>query len=368
MNDDRLRRLLSDAVSDVEPRERLDAIRAAVRSDQTVVPVSRSRSWAYAAGGIVATAAVIGVVAFATGAVPGLEHTDRTAVGVGQPTDSSPSLSTPRSTPPPSTTPSATSSTAAAGAPSSPAAYAVYYVGTDPRGRPVLYREFHRPDLPGGTVGSDADLLTEAVHDAVSRAPLDPDYVSPWSGHATFDRATYDRARGSLTVSLLGNHLELRPAGMARAEARAAVQQLVYTAEGAVGSRVPVRFVSGDQPLQTLYGVDVSSPVRAGRALDTLSLVSISDPNNGESVSGSLKVTGVNNAFEGGVVVYLERNGKRHLVSPTIGGWGGNKLYPWSVTLDLTRVKPGTYRLVAENDDPSGRGRPETDDRVVTVK
>jgi len=44
MNDDRLRRLLSDAVSDVEPNDRLDEIRASVRSDQKVVHVTRSRS------------------------------------------------------------------------------------------------------------------------------------------------------------------------------------------------------------------------------------------------------------------------------------------------------------------------------------
>ena len=63
-DDDQLRRLLSDAVSEVEPENRLDELRASVHPRPKVVPMSRSRSW-YAATGILATAAVIGVIAFA---------------------------------------------------------------------------------------------------------------------------------------------------------------------------------------------------------------------------------------------------------------------------------------------------------------
>src|SRR5262245_14632465 len=68
MSDDNgMRQLLSDAVADVDPSDRLAEIRASVRPDPKVVPMSHhGRSWRYAMAGIVATAAVIGVVAYLT--------------------------------------------------------------------------------------------------------------------------------------------------------------------------------------------------------------------------------------------------------------------------------------------------------------
>ena len=76
----------------------------------------------------------------------------------------------------------------------------------------------------------------------------------------------------------------------------------------------------------------------------------------------------MNNAFEGNLVVYLERNGRKYLVRQTIGGQGGNKLYPWTVTLDTTKVEPGEYTLVAENGDGSGGRNVDSDTRTLEVK
>jgi len=367
--DERLRRLLSDSVAGVEPDERLDAIRASVRSDATVVPMTRSRTWTYAAGGILATAAVIGVIAFAAGAVPGFDQADDTSPA-GQPGASHSPRATP-SSPAPSSASSSASTSPSPGSPSS-RTYAVYYVGSDPRDRPVLFREFHRmPAQASAAPTGGTSILTTAVRDAIAESALDPDYVSPWAGLATLDRTSYDSAAGLLQVTLKDGAPAQRPATMSAAEARAAIQQLVYTAQAAVGKRVPVTFTVGRDASvthPTLLGVDVSQPVPAGKVLDTLSLVNISDPNQGQVVSGPLKVTGVNNGFEGSVVVYLERNGKKHLVRPTIGGMGGNKMWPWTVTLDLDKVRPGTYTLVARNDDPSGQGNAPVDTRVVQVR
>jgi hypothetical protein len=334
--------------------------------------MARSRSWTYA-GGIVATAAVIGVVAFATGSVPGFDHADDDVVPVGQPSASHPSPSAPVST---ATSSSAVSSPSTGPASASPTtAYAVYYVGADPHGRPVLFREFHRAaDLPtADPAGTGDDLLTEAVHDALATPPLDPDYLTPWAGRARLDHASYATTGDgdTLRIALEDGAPTTRPPDLSQAEATAAVQQLVYTAQAAIGKRVPVVFTVGRHPTSahaTLLGVDISHPVPAGPVLDTLSLISISDPNQGQVVSGHLTVTGANNGFEGSVLVYLERHGRRQLVTPTIGGWGGDTLYPWTVTLDLGKVAPGTYTLVARNDDPSGQGRAPVDDRVIEVE
>jgi hypothetical protein len=317
---------------------------------------------------------VIGVIAFAAGAVPGFDQADDTSPA-GQPgtshspqaTASSPAAS---SAAPSSAAPSSSPSSSP-GSPSS-RTYAVYYVGSDPRDRPVLFREFHRlPAQASAAPTGDTSILSTAVRDAIAASALDPDYVSPWAGLVTLDRTSYDSAAGLLQVTLKDGAPAQRPATMSAAEARAAIQQLVYTAQAAVGKRVPVTFTIGRDASvahPTLLGVDVSSPVPAGKVLDTLSLVNISDPNQGQVVSGRLKVTGVNNAFEGTVVVYLERNGKQHLVRPTIGGMGGNRMWPWTVTLDLDQVRPGTYTLVARNDDPSGQGKAPVDTRVIQVR
>ncbi|HEY3530309.1 MAG TPA: Gmad2 immunoglobulin-like domain-containing protein [Nocardioides sp.] len=346
-DDARLRRLLSDAVSDIEPDNRLDELRASVHPNPKVVPMARSRSW-YAATGIVATAAVIGVVAY----VASMAIDKNTSVG-------------------PATDPHATlhssvataTDTAASRSPSpsvsATKAYAVYYAGTDPRGEPVLYREFHR-----GPASTPAGVLPL---DDLQATPLDPDYTTAWQAGWLKDAKANPNA-GVIFVTPSRAVPARRPAGMTADQARIAIQQVVYTLQGAFATRMPVLFVRHGTPVPRVLGVSTSEPVEQGKVLETCSRVNISDPNEGDAVSGKLVVRGVNNAFEGTVVVYLERNGKKYLLQPTIGGMGGNRLWPWTVTLDTSKVSPGSYTLVARNDDPSGRGRFETDTRVITVK
>jgi hypothetical protein len=267
-----------------------------------------------------------------------------------------------------------TSSTATSPAPASSAptaqsgtkAYAVYYVGDGGSG-PVLYREFH-----AGPAGSGDDLLAVAVRDAMQTTPLDPDYRSPWQGRATLGSAAYGDTGGSksLRVDVSGKSLTKLPSGMSAPEAREAVQQLVYTAQGAAGNRTPVTFTVNRKPASTLLGVDVSKGVAAGKVLTTLSTMSISNPNEGAHVSGStLKVSGANNGFEGTVDLRLMQGSKVVAEQPGIGGFMGNRLYPWTITLDVSKVSPGTYQLVARNDDPSGGegGEAAVDTRTVVI-
>jgi hypothetical protein len=372
-DDDQLRRLLFDAVSDIEPRDRLAEIRASVHPDPQVVPMSRPRPWLYALSGAVASAAVIGVIAYATNALSGPDG-DGTGLGAGVATESQ--------SPEPASTATATDSAAPSSSPtesSTPTittgakAYAVYYVGANGAGKPVLFREFHRgPDLPtADPAGKGGDLLTEAVGDAVATIPLDPDYRTPWHDLATLDHATYGGAGGAVQIALSDTGIADRPADMTAAEARAAVQQLVYTAQAALGKRVPVAFTVGRKPAgahPTLLGIDISEPIGNAPVLTTLSLVNISSPNEGAKVGGQMTVTGVNNAFEGNVVVYLERNGKKYLPRPAVGGMGLHKLYPWSTSFDLSTIQPGEYTLVARNGNGSGRGEPDLDTRTIEVR
>jgi hypothetical protein len=336
--------------------------------------MSRPRPWLYALSGAVASAAVIGVIAYTTTALSGPDdgsnglgagpaHTRHTSAAVSTATATDPA------TPPSSPTTSPPQTTTGA------QAYAVYYVGANAAGRPVLYREWHRgPRLPSADPGGKGgDVLTEAVQDALASLPLDPDYRTPWHALATLDHASYQTtgAAGTLQIALKDTGIADRPTSMSPAEAKAAVQQLVYTAQAAVGKRAPVVFTVGRKPPgahPTLLGIDISRPIGNAPILRTLSLVNISSPNEGDKVSGKLTVTGTNNSFEGSSVIYLERHGRKYLLTPTIGGQGLHKLFPWTVTLDLTKVQPGEYTLVAENDDPSGQGHPDTDTRTLEVK
>jgi hypothetical protein len=344
MNDDQLSRLLKDAVSDIEPADRIEELRASVRPRGRIVHLLHARPW-YAAAGIVA--AVICLVATIT-TVASNNSADPGFAG-----------------PPGSTRPTviATDTAVRTESPTGETrTYAVYYIGTSPQDKPVLYREFHR--------GSAAASPTRLAIDGLESRPLDPDYVTPWRPRDIVE-VKPDLARDVVYVSLGHDRLEDRPASMSPAYARAAVQQVVYTVQAAVGKRLPVQFLIAGVPAATVLGIPATEPIPQRNVLQTLSLMSISDPNEGETVSGKLRVRGVNNGFEGNVVVHLERGGTSYLQKATIGGWGEGRLFPWQVTLDVSGLEPGTYTLVASNDDPSGGQEgfgPATDTRTIVVK
>jgi hypothetical protein len=352
MNDERLRRLLADAVSDVEPDERLDSIRASVRPDPKVVPMARSRFWTYA-GGIVATAAVIGVVAFATGAVPGFDQADD-VTPAGQPGPSQRPSTGPSSAAPSSATTSP--STSATGAAATRVA-AVYYVGDGPQGA-VLFREFtSRPEATKPLDAAVKGLMTD---------PADGDYRTSWAPGSLTGARLRD---GVIEVTVGRAAPAARPTSLGPREASETVQQAIYTLQAAVQSRAKVQFLRNGGPAARVFGVDTSHPLAQGNVLTTLSLVNISDPAEGAVLArGPLVVDGVNNSFEGNVVVELRQGQDVVRKKAGIGGFGPDRLYPWRVTLDTTKLPPGDYTLVATTDDASGRGRVFSDSKVVHLR
>ena len=349
-DDTRLSELLSEAVSDLEPADRL----ADIRTRTKVVPMSSRRPWLFAVGGaVVATAATVTAIAYAghlsstSADDPGpagptsLPH--EPASGPSAPESSAPSPGTSASSP---SVPSATAT-----------AYAVYYVGDGPGKRgPVLFREFHR---------GAGDKLDLALKD-LAGGPLDPDYRTVWQ--------TGDLTGAALSGDVIDVDVSAdvhdRPSGMSAAEAEASVQQVIYTVQAALGTRAPVQFRVGGNPVDQVLGVPTSEPLSQGSVYDTLSLMSISSPNWGDVVSGdSLTVTGANNGFEGSALVQLLQGDQVVRQKPTIGGWQGDRLYPWSVKLSLKGLAPGTYTIRASNDDPSGGegNGPDVDTRQITI-
>jgi spore germination protein GerM len=135
---------------------------------------------------------------------------------------------TPAPTPAPAATP--------AGADAPERALPVYYVVETPVG-PRLQREFHR--VAGTDDGSDA--VREML---ASPTGQDPDHRSPWPA-GTRLREPVAADGGVITVDLTGL---TTGAQVGTAGAEMAVQQLVHTVQGALGSTDPVRILLDGAP------------------------------------------------------------------------------------------------------------------------
>lgn len=248
-------------------------------------------------------------------------------------------------------------------------AVAAYFVGGTPNG-PRLYREFQSQRI----CARPACAMYASVRTAIAGDPDDPDYRSAWP--AGTDVASVRFNGDWITVDLVSPSgaagLRERPQGLRPAVAALAVQQVLYSAQAGLGrGRPAVQILVDGRRTDQVLGQPVSEPLAQGSALDTLSLMSISDPEEGKRVSDVVEVTGVSNGFEAAVVVEVRR-GDRVVTSAfgTADGWMGEQLFPWTVEVDVSALAPGEYQLVASNDDPAAgvedRG-PFLDTRTIVV-
>ncbi|HXH78345.1 hypothetical protein [Nocardioides sp.] len=317
--------LLSDTVANVEPGYVLDEIRTRTR---TAKP-----RWPYAAGALLAVAASL--TAFA---VLG-DYTPPSAVDSGTSTSRSPS-------------PSATSSGSATGVPSE--TVAVYYLSWGGDDGPKLYTEYR-------TVPAK-NALSEAVAAAVEGAPLSSSYYSGWpQASGTFLGATLS---GDVIKVEVGDPAVLAEPGYQTGvptccrgrwpstarKAELAIQQVIYTAQAAVGERLPVQFVYQGNPVAEVLGVPTSEPLANAPVLDTLSHVSITTP-EGMVVDNDdpFVVEGVGNSLGG----YIDVNITRTTGFPVVDyvaiytDTDPDSLYPFTATYDLTDLEPGDYLVTS---------------------
>ncbi|KAA1417761.1 hypothetical protein F0U44_15840 [Nocardioides humilatus] len=312
--DDELRALLHDAVSDVEPADRLGEVRRRTRTRPT-----RSRRWApllVGAGAVAATVVTAGIVVNTLGDEQSPEDTPVASSGPGDgPT------------------------TAAAG---------IYYLGSTTAG-PRLYREFQ---AVGRTSDPSEKVLNALQRLTVDTGPRDPDYDTLWpKGSFAGVEVTDDRV-----VVALGT-----PAALTSTETTAlgryGVQQAVYTAEAALGATLPVAFVWDGAPARTVLGVKVAALVDRDRNHDIAAPVNITDPSEHLAVTGVLEANGTmaddvarvswilySNAPDE-VVVRQGRATPIDITGPdaraTLGAPG------WETgVIDLAGLEPGTYTFV----------------------
>ena len=325
-DDERMRRLLDEAVSDVEPREALDAIHARTK----VSSMQSKRSWLLGAGAaVVATAATLVVVTVLSDSPTGNGEDAAPATSASPKPDKSPTRG--------ESSPSPTQEAQQQAVP-------VYYVGDTTRG-PRLYREFHRL--------ATSDPLTTALEEAVATTPDDPDYRTPWPAGTTVAAASYDG--DVITVSLGGteaDRLRERPAGMSADEAAAAVEQLIYTAQAALQQGRPgVQLLLDGQRTDMVLGQPASEPLAQGDAIDVLAQVWITTPAEGAEVSTPFEVSGLAAAFEATVLWEL-RDGDTVVADGFTTAEECCTMAPY--TFRVKNVPAGEYTLVVTDNDPSG--------------
>ena len=115
------------------------------------------------------------------------------------------------------------------------------------------------------------------------------------------------------------------------------------------------------------------SGVTHAPALETLNLVNITSPAQGDVVSGdTLTVTGVVNAFEGSGPCALIAGGEEVAVVPyQAEGWMEDRLFPFTVELPLADAGTGDVLVRCSTEDPSGGTEGSgsfTDDKLITVQ
>ncbi len=308
--DSDLRRLFDDAVSEVQPEDRLEEIRARGRrpSAGRWVPLSLAAA--------VATVLVIGGAAWlaqrqpSSGTPVAGQPAAPTAAPSGQPDDSTHTVDT-----------------------------TVYYLGATAHG-PRLFPEQRRV-----TDVTDSDLQV-AVQQAISGSPQDPDYQNPWG------------AEGVTVVAQLADgtvHLDLsepadRPDGMDDQEAQMAVQALVWTADSAAQVSEPVTFTVGGAATDQVLGVDTSAPVARTGEDAALAPVLVTSPAQGATVSTEFTVEGRAAAFEANVVWELKR-GETVVRHGFTTAQECCTLSPYSFAVT---APPGDYTLVVHDTDESG--------------
>jgi hypothetical protein len=333
MNDnDDLRQLFHDAISEVRPRGTYDEIRS--RTDK-LDPIARR--WFLPA---IAAAVVLG---FVIGGAVWLNRDDgSTATPSGQ--------------------------HRGVVKPGLKSDLAIFYVGEGAHG-PVLFYETHSLE------SDDAD--DTAAQEAASGAANDPDHVSYWPKSVAITSVKLQNDADPTIRIYLSRSAAGRPAGVTPAEAERQVQAIVRSAQvihatttkDDQGSFVqhdgpPAEFYVGDQRQDTVLGV--TGPRFTGGGDAAQAPVQVTSVVNGETVqAGDLVVKGLAATFEGNVVWELMLGGDAILDSGTTTAAECCVLSPYEFTIN--NLRPGTYTLVVHDTDESGTGKPVNQDTKEIV-
>lgn len=270
-----------------------------------------------------------------------------------QPPDPGDATPSPTATTAPTTTATPTGSPTSSPTTTGALASALVYFQIDGPNDARLLREPH--DVAAGTPARGAI-------EAMIAGPDDPDYTSPWN-QATRVLGISDNA-GVIIVDLSG---DARTAGVGSAFAVLMKQQLVYTVTEQLGADKRVMLHIDGQPAGELWGVTAwTAPEPRADWSETLLLVGIDTPAEGDSVTSPVKVTGQAAVFEATLPWRVLGPGGTPVQEGFAMTAEGNTLAPYQFEVTLPA---GGYVIEVTEDDPSdGEGGPlDVDSRAITV-
>jgi hypothetical protein len=213
----------------------------------------------------------------------------------------------------------------------------VYYAGSF-NGQTRLYREFHRV--------RSTDHAVDAVTQALTTAPDDPDYRTLWKpGTTVLGYST----QGALAFVRLSSP----PVPMSTI----ALQQLVYTITAADTSVHKVLFAYG---LSAAFG----GPVSRGATIDTLATVWLLQPTQGATVSSPVTLSGTAMVFEATMNWEIDTPDGTMVTSGNAMTPQAFVQGPWSTTVSLP---PGHYVALAFEASAKDGSKTWIDSKPFTV-
>jgi len=254
-----------------------------------------------------------------------------------------PSLSV--TVPLPNPSPSETSTGTATGA-TTQVALPAYFVGANSGtgDRFGLYREFVRTAAPAGA--TPAQKAKAAVKVAMNAQPFtnyEP-YIQPWSGTSVKDLKV---TPGLITITISGSGAS----GFTKEQTRLAVQELVWTAQAAIGQgTIPVKFVVTDGSA-TLFGAyptaqTYNRPAKDLQYQDLAPIWIISPERDHVFKAGEPVVaTGESCAFEATTQWQLKKSGAAIRSGTTTASSGCPQRGTWRVDLGVLAAGNYTFRM-----------------------
>ena len=207
-----------------------------------------------------------------------------------------------------------------------------------------LYREFVRTAVPDGA--TPVQKAKAAVTVVMNAKPFtnDEPYIQPWSGTSVQD-LTVTPSRITITLSGSGAR------GFTKEQTRLAVQELVWTAQAAVGQgTIPVKFVVADGSA-TLFGTYPTAPTynRAPKDLQyqDLAPIWVISPERDHVFKAGEPVVAIGEscAFEATTQWQLKKSGAAIRSGTTTASSGCPQRGTWRVDLGVLAAGDYTFRM-----------------------
>jgi len=221
-----------------------------------------------------------------------------------------------------------------------------YFVGANSGAgdRFGLYREFVRTPVPvGATASQKAKAAVEVAMNAQPFTNYEP-YIQPWSGTSVQDVTS---SPSQITITLKGSGAS----GFTKEQTRLAVQELVWTAQAAVGKgTIPVKFVLTDGSA-TLFGTypttqTYNRPAKELQYEDLAPIWIISPERDKVFKAGEPVVaTGESCAFEATTQWQLKLSGAAVKSGTTMASSGCPVRGTWKVDLGVLAAGDYTFRM-----------------------